>query len=119
MRFSPLFWPIQLKGRTIYILDETALPGKLIYLKAGNYQQAILAIKNMKTRAVGQVLLVMYVFLLELRKNRNKNNIFPILAKAAKAINTARPTLPFKILTDMVLNWVRKNAPLEENIGGF
>lgn len=119
MKLSPLFWPIQLKGRTIYILDETALPEKLIYLKVGNYQQAILAIKNMKTRAVGQVLLVMYIFLLELRKNKNKENISPILAKAAKAINTARPTLPFKILTDMVLNWVRKNAPLEENILGF
>ncbi len=119
MKFSPLFWPIQLKEKTIYILDETALPDKLTYLKAGNYQEACLAIKNMKTRAVGQVLLVMYTFLLELRKNKNKKNIFPILAKAAKAINAARPTLPFKILTGMVLNWVRKNEPLEKSILGF
>lgn len=119
MKLSPLFWPIQFKGRSIYILDETALPEKLIYLKAGNYQEACRAIKNMKTRAVGQVLLVMYIFLLEVRKNKNKKNIFPILAKVAKAINASRPTLPFNILTDMVLGWAKKNGPLEKNILGF
>lgn len=119
MKFSPLFWPIKFKNNTIYVLNETVLPQKIHYIKVTNYKQAILAIKNMKTRAVGQVLLVMHIFLLELRKNKNKENIFPILAKAAKAINTARPTLPFKILTDMVLSWVKKNAPLEENILGF
>ncbi len=119
MKLSPLFWPVQLKGRNIYILDETALPGKLTYLKAGNYQEACRAIKNMKTRAVGQVILVMYILLLEVRKNKNKKNIFPILTKAAKAINASRPTLPFKMLTDMVLGWVNKNEPLEINILEF
>ncbi|MDP3732108.1 MAG: S-methyl-5-thioribose-1-phosphate isomerase [Candidatus Omnitrophota bacterium] len=119
MRFSPLFWPIQLKGRIIHILDETRLPDKLTYLKARNYQEACRAIKNMKTRAVGQVLLVMYIFILEVRKNKNKKNIFPILAKAAKAINASRPTLPFKMLTDMALGWANKNEPLERNILGF
>ncbi len=119
MKLSPLFWPIQLKGNTIYILDETLLPDKLTYLKARNYQDACWAIKNMKTRAVGQVLLVMYIFLLEVRKNKNKKNLSFILAKVAKAINAARPTLPFKILTDMVLGWAAKNEPLKENIPMF
>jgi len=119
MKLSPLFWPIQLKGRTIYILDETALPKNLIYLKADNYQEACTAIKNMKTRAIGQVLLVMYIFLLEIRKNKNNKDIFSILARATKVINAARPTLPFKILTNMVLGWARKNEPLEKNILGF
>ncbi|MCX5669642.1 MAG: hypothetical protein NTX89_06010 [Candidatus Omnitrophica bacterium] len=36
MKFSPLFWPIQLKGNTIHILDETQLPQKLAYIKAKN-----------------------------------------------------------------------------------
>lgn len=119
MKLSPLFWPIQLKGRNIYLLDETLLPGKLVYLKARDYQEACLAIKNMKTRSVGQVLLVMYTLLLEIRKNKNKKNILPILAKAAKAINLTRPTLPLKMLTDMVLGWQKKKAPLEKNILKF
>jgi len=113
MEFSPLFWPIRLQGNTIYILDETVLPRKLTYIRVRNYKESCRAIKEMKTRAVGQVLLVMYTLLLEIRKNK-KN-----LDKVIKAINVTRPTLPFKILTDMVLSWVKTKAPLEKNILGF
>jgi len=112
MKFSPLFWPIKLKGSTIYILDETQLPQKLTYIKAKNYLQACSAIKQMKTRAVGQVLLVMYTFLLSKRQNKN-------LAKVAAAINATRPTLSFKFLTDMVLGWQKSGAPLEKSILSF
>ncbi len=112
MKFSPLFWPIKLKGSTIYILDETKLPQKLTYIKAKNYQQACQAIKQMKTRAVGQVLLVMYTFLLSKRQNKDLN-------KVARAINATRPTLAFKVLTDMVIGWAKRRAPLEKSILGF
>jgi len=112
MKFSPLFWPVQLKGRNIYILDETALPGKVTYLKARNYQEACRAIKDMKTRAVGQVILVMYAFLLEARKKTD-------LKKVAEAMNSTRPTLSFKMLTDMVLNWARQGVNLEKSILGL
>lgn len=112
MRFSPLFWPIQLKGSIIYILDETKLPQKLVYIKAKDYKDACSAIKEMKTRAVGQVLLVMYVFLLSKRQGIN-------LIKVAKAINATRPTLAFKFLTDMVLSWDKSNSPLDKCILGF
>lgn len=118
MRFSPLFWPIQLKGNLIYILDETALPWKVKYLKVNNYQQACTAIKEMKTRAVGQVLLVLYTFLLETKRNKQKNFV-PRLKKIAAAVNQSRPTLSFKMLTDMVLGWAKKEFPLEKNILGF
>ncbi len=112
MNFSPLFWPIQLKGNIIYILDETKLPQSAVYIKARNYQEACKAIKEMKTRAVGQVLLVMYTFILSKRQNVN-------LTKVAKAINATRPTLAFKFLTDMVLGWEKSNGPLDKIILGF
>ncbi|MEW6008389.1 MAG: S-methyl-5-thioribose-1-phosphate isomerase [Candidatus Omnitrophota bacterium] len=115
MRLSPLFWPVQLKGNIIYVLDETSLPFKLSYIKIKDYKQAVKAIKEMKTRAVGQVLLVMYVFILELAKDRS----FSHLEHIAKAINTSRPTLSFKYLTDLVLGWVKSGADLEKNIFGF
>jgi len=114
MKLSPLFWPIQLKGKVIYILDETLLPHKLVYVKAKNYQEACRAIKEMKTRAVGQVFLVMYIFLQLIKQGRTKE-----LAKVAKAINKTRPTLSFKTLTDMVLGWSKSGAPLEKCILGF
>jgi methylthioribose-1-phosphate isomerase len=112
MRFSPLFWPIQLKGNVIHILDETKLPQKEVYIKARNYREAAKAIKEMKTRAVGQVLLVMYTFILSKRQNVN-------LTKVAKAINATRPTLAFKVLTDMVMDWDKNKLPLEKSILGF
>lgn len=115
VKYSALFWPIQLKGRKIYILDETLLPHKVKYIAASNYRQACSAIKDMKTRAVGQVLLVMYTFLLETKKSKALNH----LEKVAHSLNTSRPTLSFKMLTDMVLGWAKNGAPLEKCILGF
>ncbi len=114
MKFSPLFWPIKLKGKFIYILDETALPKRLTYIKVRNYKEACKAIRDMKTRAVGQVLLVMYIFLQLLKQGKRKE-----LAKVARAINKTRPTLSFKSLTNMVLVWAKGKAPLEKCILGF
>jgi methylthioribose-1-phosphate isomerase len=119
MKFSPLFWPIELRGDTILILDETQLPRKVVYLKAKDYRGACRAIKEMKTRAVGQVLLVMYTFLLEIRKNKQGRDLFPRLGKVAAAINSSRPTLSFKILTDMVLGWAQAGKDLQKCIPGF
>lgn len=112
MKDSPLFWPIQYKNGVISILDETRLPQKRLYLKARNYQQACRAIRAMKTRAVGQVLLVFYMFLQALAQKKD-------LATVAAAINASRPTLPFQFLTDMVLSWLHSGAPVETRILGF
>jgi len=112
MRFSPLFWPIKFRGGIIYILDETKLPQKLAYIKARDYKAACRAIKEMKTRAVGQVLLVMYVFLQARRQKKD-------FSLVARAINSTRPTLSFKFLTDTVLSWEKNKEPLEKCIHGF
>ena len=120
IKFSPLFWPIKLKANVFYILDETRLPQKVKYIKAKNCPEACKAIKEMKTRAVGQVILVLYVFLTVFKKNRNKprEKLFSILCDTAKAINSTRPTLSFKYLTDMVLGWFCAGKDLEKNILG-
>lgn len=114
MKFSPLFWPIQFKKGVIYILDETLLPHKLAYIKARSYQEACRAIRQMKTRAVGQVLLVMYIFLQLIKQKKEKD-----LVKVARVINATRPTLHFESLTNMVLGWAKSSAPLERCILGF
>jgi len=112
MRYSPLFWPVKLKGKIIYILDETQLPVKLTYIKARDFRQACVAIKEMKTRAVGQVILVFYTFLQAIKQKKD-------LKKVASALNATRPTLPFCFLTEMVLGWQAKGLPLEKCIAGF
>ncbi len=119
INFSPLFWPIKLKGNVIYILDETLLPNQEKYIKAKNYLQAASAISQMKTRAVGQVILVLYTFLMVIRNSKGKPDLIFRLNKVAKTINSTRPTLPFKFLTDMVLGWAKAGVPLERRILGF
>ena len=70
MKESPLFWPAYIKGNTLFVLDETLLPTKIHYIKVKNTKQAVDVIRQMKTRAFGQFLVVLNTFLLEL------NNIF-------------------------------------------
>ncbi|MFH1877038.1 MAG: S-methyl-5-thioribose-1-phosphate isomerase [Candidatus Omnitrophota bacterium] len=119
LKFSPLFCPIHLKADSIAILDETLLPHKVKYIEVKDYRAACDAIKGMKTRAVGQVILVFYTFLLTIRKNQDKKDLLPLLEEVAQAINATRPTLSFKYLTDMILGWAQAGAPLEKSILGF
>ena len=119
LNLSPLFWPIKLQGDTIHILDETLLPHKCQYIKARSVRQACQAIKDMKTRAVGQVLLVMYIFLLVIKQNKSGNDLGRVLSDTADRINATRPTLSFKYLTDMALGWYKSGKPLDKAIEGF
>ncbi len=118
IKFSPLFWPVRLKKDTIYILDETLLPHRVRYIKARSYPAACRAIKEMKTRAIGQVLLVLYTFLLALKNNKGRIDL-AFLRKISQALNATRPTLSFKFLTDLVLNWAENNASVDKYILGF
>ena len=61
---------------------------------------------------MGQVILVFYTFLQALKQGKD-------LTQVAQAINASRPTLPFKVLTDMALGWQKSGAPLEKCIFGF
>jgi methylthioribose-1-phosphate isomerase len=101
------------------VLDETLLPQKISYIRMRDYKDSCKVIRQMKTRAVGQVLVVMYTFLLTVQQHKREIGLVPVLTKIALALNAARPTLPFKVLTDMVLSWARQGAPLERTITGF
>lgn len=114
MKESILFWPVRLEGDTLYILDETKIPGKVAYLKVRDYPQAIDAVVSMKTRAFGQFLTVCYAFILETQKaqDRTKEELMGILKKIAEAFNNSRPTFPFAEVTGMVLGIAQKVYPV-------
>jgi len=126
---SPLFWPIKFKNNTIFCLDETCLPKRLVYLKAKSLKEAISLIKKMKTRAFGQVLMSYYIFLMLVNKNKKlkQEKLIRLLKKAADEINQSRPTFPFNFFTSMVLGWTKeakhKNQDIApyiiKNINGF
>ncbi|MBD3264470.1 MAG: S-methyl-5-thioribose-1-phosphate isomerase [Candidatus Omnitrophica bacterium] len=119
LKFSPLFWPVKFKKDTLYVLDETLLPQRLEYLKVNNYRDASRLIRNMKTRAVGQVLLVLYIFMLIFKRNKGKKSLAGILSRATDSLNNSRPTLSFRYLTDMVTAWFRQGYDLDKRILDF
>ncbi|HQL41658.1 MAG TPA: hypothetical protein PLO93_05135, partial [Candidatus Omnitrophota bacterium] len=71
---SPLFWPAKFEGDTLFVLDETLLPEKIRYVKVKNVAQAVKVIRDMKTRAFGQFLVVLSAFLLVLASNKKSND---------------------------------------------
>ncbi|UCB56632.1 MAG: hypothetical protein JSV30_05330 [Candidatus Omnitrophota bacterium] len=115
MKTSPLFWPIELKEGKIFCLDETALPDKMVYLKAGNVREAVGFIEDMKTRAFGQVLMAYNIFLMLLEKNKGLKE----LKDAAFKINESRPTFPFPFFTKMVLGWAKEAQDKNKDISSF
>ncbi len=118
-KFSPLFEPVFFEDGVVHVLDETLLPDRVSYLEVRTVRQACEAIRAMKTRAVGQVLLVFCTFRLELQRQKNQKDELAVVRKVAEALNVTRPTLSFRFLTDMVLGWAAAGVPLEPAITGF
>jgi len=130
---SPLFWPVRLGGkaglRFLHVLDETLIPEKVHYIKVKTVSQAIGVIRQMKTRAFGQFLVVLNTFLLVLSHNQNlsKKVLLTKLKRTAKDLNNSRPTFPFSEVTSIVVGWaetaVKNNMELgsfvTENINGY
>ena len=104
---SPLFWPAKLKGSTLLVLDETLIPQKLSYIKVKTKSQAIKVIKQMKTRAFGQFLVVLNTFLLVLNTNKKASAkvLLEKIKTTAKNLNNSRPTFPFSEVTSVIIGW--------------
>jgi methylthioribose-1-phosphate isomerase len=102
---SPLFWPAYIKGNTLFVLDETLVPAKLKYIPVKNVKGAVAVIRDMKTRAFGQFLVVLNTFLLELNP---KGDLLSHLQKAAHDLNHSRPTFPFAEVTGVIIGVAKK-----------
>lgn len=130
---SPLFWPARLKGDVLLVLDETLIPQKLHYIKVRNTDQAVEVIRQMRTRAFGQFLVVMNTFLLETENVGTGFKPVPAdvfldkIQRTAGALNNSRPTFPFAEVTSIVVRWARqaidKNVDIRvfvtKNIEGY
>lgn len=102
---SPLFWPAYIKGDTLFVLDETLVPSKLKYIPVKNVKGAVAVIREMKTRAFGQFLVVLNTFLLELDP---KGDLLKHLQKVAIELNNSRPTFPFAEVTGIITGVAHK-----------
>ena len=104
---SPLFWPAYLQDNVLYVLDETLVPSKLKYIPVKNVKGAVTVIREMKTRAFGQFLVVLNTFMLELNP---KGDLLKHLQDVAHQLNNSRPTFPFAEVTGIVIGAAQKAA---------
>ncbi len=110
---SPLFWPAYIKGNALFVLDETLIPKKIVYNKAVNVNDSVRIIQEMKTRAFGQLLVVLYTFLVELNfvetsrrlVSTTDADLLKKIQQVAEKLNNSRPTFPFSEVTGMVIGF--------------
>jgi len=96
-----------MKEDVLYVLDETLVPSKLKYIPVKNVKGAVAVIREMKTRAFGQFLVVLNTFLLELNP---KGDVLKHLQDVAHQLNNSRPTFPFAEVTGIVVGAAQKAA---------
>ncbi len=104
---SPLFVPVLWEGDGFKILDETLLPWKSDYIEARDLAAALGAVKEMKTRAFGQVLTFFYAAALVARGPSGESGaaLKARLARLADEFTEARPTFDFKGLAGYFEPW--------------
>jgi len=123
---SLLFWPVRTDlepcapgSRSVsvfYVLDETLVPSKMKYIPVKNVKGAVAVIREMKTRAFGQFLVVLNTFLLEIQngpnhfKSSDQVRLMDHLKNVAHQLNNSRPTFPFAEVTGIVVGAAQKAA---------
>ncbi len=108
---SPLFWPAHWQDKTLMVLDETLLPGKLHYIPVKRVGEAVEVIKTMKTRAFGQFLVVLNTFALEMHRIPAKTKVdLKTIEDIAQALNNSRPTFPFTEVTGIIVGVAQKTS---------
>jgi methylthioribose-1-phosphate isomerase len=86
---------------TVRILDEISLPEQIRYISARNVSQAINAVREMKTRAFGQVLRFLYSGAL-LAQNYQRKEISPMREAIDQVSQEFCPARPSSISAGLV-----------------
>lgn len=115
---SLLFTPALWEKDHFRIIDETRLPWKVEYLPVRDVAQALAAVKEMKTRAFGQVLTFLYAAALVARaaKGKTAEALRERLVLLAEEFSAARPTFDFKGLAKYFEPWF-EGLPATEDAG--
>jgi methylthioribose-1-phosphate isomerase len=104
---SPLFEPVLWQGAGFKILDEIQVPEKIEYLEIRDVGQALDAVRDMKTRAFGQVLTFLYsgALLAQGHANTDAAELRRCLAEMTQQFCSARPTFDFHGLGSFFEEW--------------
>ena len=102
---SPLFEPVLWEGEGFKILDETLLPWRTEYIEVRALPEALAAVKDMKTRAFGQVLTFFYAAALVARGENSSAALRARMARLGEEFAEVRPTFDFKGLAGFFEPW--------------
>lgn len=110
--------PAWIEGSKLEVLDETALPDEIRFIYASDYREAGEIIRQMKTRAFGQVYVVLEAMRLTAIRNRDlaPDELVTLLDKARRVLGKARPTLNLKRVADAVYDWALEAKEKRSNI---
>jgi len=103
--FPLLGWSAELHQDHMMLLDESQLPETVFFIRIEHYSEAVSAIHDMKTRAFGQLLTVLYALALTARKAESTDRLTANINEACEALKNSRPTFAFSRYTDLVLQW--------------
>ncbi len=95
---SPLFEPVLWQGNGFKILDETLIPERVEYIAVSEVAQALEAVRQMKTRAFGQVLTFLYsgALLAESHRGQKAESVRAGIEEMIRQFRAARPTFDFQ-----------------------
>ena len=114
---SPLFEPVLWDGSGFKILDETLCPERVEYIEVTDIEAAVRAVKEMRTRAFGQVLTFLYsASLLAQGYDGDDDPLRDQLASMTQQFCAARPTFDFKGLAGFLAQQF-SSRPAAVNIG--
>jgi methylthioribose-1-phosphate isomerase len=115
---SPLFEPVVWQGTGFQILDETLVPEKIEYLEVSDLAQALDAVREMKTRAYGQVLTFLYSAALIAQRYEGKEPgpLRDRLGEMTRQFCDIRPTFDFGGLGGFFEQWFG-TLPADANAG--
>lgn len=115
---SPLFEPVLWEEHGFRILDELLLPERIKYIQVKDVSTALAAVKEMKTRAFGQVLTFLYsgALLAQQYNAGAASSLREQLALMTEQFCAVRPTFDFRGLGNFFAEWFSA-LPTDGNAG--
>jgi methylthioribose-1-phosphate isomerase len=110
---SPLLVPVHWCEDHYLVLDETLLPDQVAYLEVGNLDQALAAVKEMKTRAFGQVLTIFHAVALLAHTTREQefSRLKKQVVEVGERFSQARSTFDFGGLVRLLFQQIGVPSP--------
>src|SRR5438874_9789702 len=95
---SPLFEPVLWEGSGFKILDETLVPERIEYIPVSEISQALEAVREMRTRAFGQVLTFLYsgALVAQHYDGKEAEPLRETIEEMTRRFCDARPTFDFE-----------------------